>query len=192
MGAFLPRDGILGDDVEPVVGDELGNAVVDERVDVIGATHQQDNGAVVVPRVLEYLLSCAPHLLLELSLCLDGRVVRGIQGGGVEPGRRDVLDQVHPLTPVVERGQRPDHRHHRVGILPVVLRRVGQVLDFADHVVAEVVVPLVADHVGVDAVDPDVTLHRAAVDSRGIIGFANIRFHNTFTGNINSVSTVVV
>ena len=47
------------------------------------------------------------------------------------------LDEVDPLAPVVERRQRADHRHHGVGIPPVVRRRVGEVLDLADHVVAE-------------------------------------------------------
>ena len=33
----------------------------------------------------------------------------------VEAEHGDALDQVHPLTPVVERGERADHAHHRVG-----------------------------------------------------------------------------
>ena len=50
----------------------------------------------------------------------------------------------HPLAPVVEGGQLADDRQDGVGVAEVVGRRVGQVLDLPDHVVAEV-----ADQAGV-------------------------------------------
>ena len=45
---------------------------------------------------------------------------------------------VHPLAPVVVGGQLADDRHHGVGVAQVVGGHVGQVLDLADDVVAEV------------------------------------------------------
>ena len=91
---------------------------------------------------------------------LDGRpdavggqlVEAGLGGlvGGVElvvaPRRVDhhVVDEHDPLAPVVEGGQLADHGQDGVGLAQVVGRHVGQVLDLADHVVAEV-----ADQAGV-------------------------------------------
>ena len=91
---------------------------------------------------------------------LDGRpdavggqlVEAGLGGGvggvelGVAPGRVDhhVVDQHHPLAPVVEGGQLADDGQDGVGLAEVVGRDVGQVLDLAHHVVAEV-----ADQAGV-------------------------------------------
>ena len=56
----------------------------------------------------------------------------------VEAEHRHALDQRDTLAPVVERGERADHAHHRVGHVAVVGRHVRQPLDLADDVVAEV------------------------------------------------------
>jgi hypothetical protein len=56
-----------------------------------------------------------------------------------------VVDEHHPLAPVVERGQLADHRQHGVGMALVVGGRAGQVLDLPDHVVAQV-----ADQAGME------------------------------------------
>ena len=56
-----------------------------------------------------------------------------------------VVDEHHPLAPVVEGGELSDDRQQRVGMAEVVAGRVRQVLDLADHVVAEV-----ADEAGVE------------------------------------------
>ena len=70
---------------------------------------------------------------------------------------RHALDQVHTLAPVVERRQRTDDAHHGVGQSAVVGGHVGQALDLADHVVAEV-----AHHPAVQR--RQVGDHRARVD----------------------------
>jgi hypothetical protein len=63
------------------------------------------------------------------------RVVEIVVG---ETVRRHTLDEIDALAPVIERGERSDHAHHRVGQAVIVRRHVGQVLDLADHVVAEI------------------------------------------------------
>ena len=69
----------------------------------------------------------------------DRGVVGGIEDGLVGVGIHDhVVDQGHPLAPVVEGGELTDDRHHGVGLVTVVGRDVGQVLDLAHDVVAEV------------------------------------------------------
>ena len=65
-------------------------------------------------------------------------VVGVVDAGVVEAEHGHALDQRHPLAPVVERGERADHAHHGVGQVAVVGGHVGQPLDLADHVVAEV------------------------------------------------------
>ena len=69
-----------------------------------------------------------------------GRVVRGVDLAPSSAPRReeDVLDQVEALAEVVERGDVPGERQHRVGQAEVVGRHVGQALDLAHDVVAEV------------------------------------------------------
>ena len=49
-----------------------------------------------------------------------------------------VVDQHHPLAPVVEGGQLADDRQDGVGMAEVVRRGVGQVFDLTDHVVAQI------------------------------------------------------
>ncbi len=56
-----------------------------------------------------------------------------------------VVDEDHPLTPVVEGGQLPDDGQDGVGVAEVVGGHGRKVLDLADHVVAEV-----ADQPGVE------------------------------------------
>ena len=66
-------------------------------------------------------------------------VVRVAGHGGV--GTRieeDVLDQVEALSEVIERGDVPGDRQHRVGKPEVVGRHVGESLDLAHDVVAEI------------------------------------------------------
>ena len=68
----------------------------------------------------------------------DRRVVGPVEIVDVHPEHRHALDQIDPLAPVVERSQRTDHAHRRVGQLTVVVGHVGQPLDLAHDVVAEV------------------------------------------------------
>ncbi len=65
-------------------------------------------------------------------------VVLAIHVVGTHVEHGDTLDEVDALTPVVEGGHRADDTHHRVGQAAVVAGHVGQMLDLADHVVAEV------------------------------------------------------
>ncbi len=78
---------------------------------------------------------------------VDGQLVEAGLGVGmgtlevvVAPRRVDhhVVDQHHPLAPVVEGGELSDDGQDGVGLPEVVWRRVRQVLDLPDHVVAEV------------------------------------------------------
>ena len=74
------------------------------------------------------------------------RGVGGVELVGVPRGVDDhVVDQHHPLAPVVERGQLADHGQDGVGVPEVVGGVSGQVLDLADDVVAQV-----ADQAGVE------------------------------------------
>ena len=72
------------------------------------------------------------------------RRVEGIAVGEVQlvgsPSRVDdhVVDEHHPLTPVVEGGQLPDHGQDGIRMAVVVGRGVRQVLHLPDHVVAQV------------------------------------------------------
>ena len=68
----------------------------------------------------------------------DRRVVRPVELVAIHTEHRHALDQVHPLAPVVERGQRADHAHGRVGESAIVMGHVGQSLDLANDVVAEI------------------------------------------------------
>ena len=67
---------------------------------------------------------------------VDGALI-GV--GGVDGlVQEDVLDEIEALAEVVERGHVTGQRQNRVGNALVVGRDVGQVLDLADDVVAEV------------------------------------------------------
>ncbi len=66
-----------------------------------------------------------------------------VVGGRMLVGRRlglehHVDDERQPLGEVVERGHQARHAHHRIGHAVVVVGRVGEPLDLAHHVVAEV------------------------------------------------------
>ena len=67
----------------------------------------------------------------------DGPVVGLVDLGAGQPAGRHTLDEVHPLPPVIEGGERSDHRHHRVGELPIVGRDVGEVFHLAYDVVTQ-------------------------------------------------------
>ncbi len=68
-----------------------------------------------------------------------GGIVGGVEVGvGGTGGDDDVVDQGHPLAPVVEHRQLTDDAEQRVGEPLVVGRDIGKVLDLAHHVVAEV------------------------------------------------------
>ena len=88
-----------------------------------------------------------PRGLRRRADAVGGQVVQAVVGrgvGGIElgvaPRRVDhhVVDQDHPLAPVVEGGQLADHAQHGVGLAEIVGRHVGQVLDLPHDVVAEV------------------------------------------------------
>ena len=66
--------------------------------------------------------------------------VRGVDrvGVGALGHEEHVLDQVEPLAVVVERGDVPGEREHRVGPAERVVRHVREPLDLAHDVVAEV------------------------------------------------------
>ena len=69
----------------------------------------------------------------------QGRVVAVVELGVGQLGVDErVGDQGHPLAEVVERRQLADHVLDRIGQVLVVGRNVGQLLDLAHHVVAEV------------------------------------------------------
>ena len=67
-----------------------------------------------------------------------GLVVGDVEVGAGAAEHGHALDERHPLAPVVEGGQAPDHAHHGVGQVEVVAGHVGQVLHLAHDVVAEV------------------------------------------------------
>ena len=69
----------------------------------------------------------------------DGELVRVGRRGLLDPfGEDHVLDEVEALAEVVERGHVTHHAQHRVGRAQVVGGHVGQPLDLAYDVVAEV------------------------------------------------------
>ncbi len=85
--------------------------------------------------------------LVERAAAVSGQLVEAGQRGVVprvelrvgQPGLyEDVLDEAHPLAPVVVGRQLPDHGQHRVRVAEVVRGHVGQVLDLAHDVVPEV------------------------------------------------------
>ena len=67
-------NGILGEDRQAIGGDELGDAVVDLRVYVIGAACQDDAPAAVLLHPLEGLPALGPHVLLRPALLVPGGV----------------------------------------------------------------------------------------------------------------------
>jgi hypothetical protein len=75
----------------------------------------------------------------ELVEAGEGGVVASVELVVVEAGLDEhVLDERDPLAPVVVGGQLADDRHHGVGVAEVVRGDVGQALDLAHDVVAEV------------------------------------------------------
>ncbi len=80
-----------------------------------------------------------PGKIRNCALDADDRGVVGVvQLVAAEIENRDALDEIHTLSPVIERGQRPDDAHRCVGELTIVVRHVGQTLDLPNDVVAEV------------------------------------------------------
>ena len=61
-------DGILGDDVDAQVGEDLWHVVIDEGVEMVGTTHQQDDLPTVPPGVLEEPNAGRPNGLAILDL----------------------------------------------------------------------------------------------------------------------------
>ena len=72
-GDVLHGDAVFGDHIHAEIGEQLGDVVVDERVDVVGAPHQQDERAPGLLRIAQHLLAELEHLLLELRLGQAGR-----------------------------------------------------------------------------------------------------------------------
>ena len=69
----------------------------------------------------------------------DRVVVGDIESGLVHAvAHDDVVDQRHPLAPVVERRQLADDGQDSIGMASIVVGDVGQALDLAHDVVAEV------------------------------------------------------
>ena len=77
--------------------------------------------------------------LVDCALCTQAcGVVLPVDTGGVHVQHGHALDEVHPLAPMVECRQRTDDAHHSVGQPAIIVGHIGQVLDFSDHVVAEI------------------------------------------------------
>jgi hypothetical protein len=85
--------------------------------------------------------------LVHRAEAVDGQLIEpglGCVVGGMElvdsPVRVDdhVVDEHHPLAPVVEGGQLADDGQDCVGLAQVVVRGVRQVLHLAHHVIPEI------------------------------------------------------
>ena len=82
--------------------------------------------------------AAAPSSSTASSSRATARVVQRVERRRRRARRREhVLDEVEPLAEVVERGDCPASEQHRVGEAEVVGRHVGQALDLAHGVVAE-------------------------------------------------------
>ena len=147
----------------PVEVERLG---VELEVEPLGEHHLEDVAGenVFAGRLDGRAVDVLPHRRHDLGDLLvarrgfDQRFVDGPRpvgrelveaGQGVVVGRVDrrrvgvvgdqgVGDQHDPLLPVVVDGQLADHRDDGVGIAEIVVGNVGQVLDLADDVVAQV------------------------------------------------------
>ena len=107
----------------------------------VRAHHRADVGqrVVGVGRIEQRLVERTGAVGGQLVEARDGVVVAAVELVVAEAGLDEhVLDERGPLAPVVVGGELADHRHHRVGVALVVGRDVGQVLDLAHDVVAEV------------------------------------------------------
>ena len=68
----------------------------------------------------------------------DRCVVCLIERVDVHPQNRNAFDEVDTLTPVIERSERADDAHCRVGQLTIVAGHIGKPLDLAHDVVTEI------------------------------------------------------
>ena len=79
-------DGVLGDQDEAVGGNQVVDAVVDLRVDVVGTARQHDNGQALGPRLINVLLARAVNVLL---IAVIGLVCRPDGVSGLPPGHAE-------------------------------------------------------------------------------------------------------
>ena len=143
---LLEVEALREDDLEDVAGEDVLAGDV-HRVVVAGTAHRGPHrgnlGERVGGRRRRHVRQRPGEVVDQPGETVHGPVVGAVDVGlGVE---EHVLDQVETLAEVVERGDVPGEGQHRVGEPQVVGRDVGEPLDFAHDVVAEV-----ADHAAVE------------------------------------------
>ena len=138
-GIFDEGQAVLGEDGQAVGGDELRDAVVDLRVDMVGTARQDDAGLALRFHLRQHFRSLGTDVRLGLSLLRPG-----FRGGGPDFGFRDVPGFGTAADHAVGGGLLAGEGHEGPDVADVAFRDgfhvVFQIFRVADHDGAVVVV----------------------------------------------------